>query len=120
MNEKKKKTQEEKSIPVKGAKFHCNYCNLDISGLTRIKCAECKDFDLCVDCFYVGVETMDHKMEHKYSIMDDMSAPLYTTTCKIYVIKIKGGAEEELLLLEGIEIFGLGNWSDIAGKKIYL
>jgi transcriptional adapter 2-alpha len=34
-----------------------------------------------------------------------MSAPIYTT---------KWGADEELLLLEGIEMFGLGNWVDCA------
>ena len=36
---------------------------------------------------------------------DDMSVPLFTDDwC----------AEDELLLLEGIEMFGLGNWSEVA------
>jgi transcriptional adapter 2-alpha len=90
---------------LKGAQYHCNYCKKDISSQVRIKCAECADFDLCVDCFFVGVETTGHKNYHSYRVMDDMSAPIYTT---------KWGADEELLLLEGIEMFGLGNWVDVA------
>jgi transcriptional adapter 2-alpha len=88
-----------------GAKYHCNYCKKDISNKVRIKCAHCQDFDLCVDCFFVGVETALHKNNHAYRVMDDLSAPLYTA---------KWSADEELLLLEGIEQFGLGNWVDIA------
>jgi transcriptional adapter 2-alpha len=88
-----------------GAKYHCNHCKKDITNKVRIKCAQCQDFDLCVDCFFVGVETQFHKNDHKYRIMDDLSAPLYTS---------KWSADEELLLLEGIEQFGLGNWADIA------
>jgi transcriptional adapter 2-beta len=29
------------------AKYNCTYCQEDITGL-RIKCAECTDFDLCL------------------------------------------------------------------------
>jgi hypothetical protein len=32
-------------------KYHCDYCRKDISRGVRIKCAECTDFDLCVECF---------------------------------------------------------------------
>lgn len=89
----------------KSARYHCNYCSADISSEVRIKCAICQDFDLCVDCFFVGVETGKHKNYHSYRVMDDMSTPLFSKTW---------GAEEELLLLEGIEMFGLGNWTDVA------
>ncbi|KAL0481300.1 hypothetical protein AKO1_012753 [Acrasis kona] len=90
---------------LKGAQCDCDYCKKDISSQVHIKCAHCPKFNLCVDCFYVGVETTQHKNNHPYRVMDDMSAPLYTT---------KWGADEELLLLEGIETFGLGNWVDVA------
>ena len=30
------------------------------------QCAECSDFDLCVECFSVGVELHPHKASHKY------------------------------------------------------
>ena len=49
--------------------YHCNYCNKDISGKIRIKCAVCQDFDLCIECFSVGAEVTPHKSNHPYRIM---------------------------------------------------
>jgi ABC-type ATPase with predicted acetyltransferase domain len=37
------------------ALYHCNYCQRDISASVRIKCAVCRDFDLCLGCFAAGV-----------------------------------------------------------------
>ncbi len=31
--------------------YHCDYCHKDLSSTLRIKCAVCKDFDLCLECF---------------------------------------------------------------------
>jgi len=36
--------------------YECDYCHSDISRMPRIRCAECLDFDLCLDCFL----TTDH------------------------------------------------------------
>jgi Zinc finger, ZZ type/Myb-like DNA-binding domain len=36
--------------------FECDYCHSDISQVPRIRCAECPDFDLCLECFL----TTDH------------------------------------------------------------
>jgi hypothetical protein len=36
--------------------YECDYCHSDISQLPRIRCAECPDFDLCLECFL----TTDH------------------------------------------------------------
>lgn len=49
--------------------YCCNYCDKDLSGLVRLKCAVCADFDLCVECFYVGVELNRHKSSHPYRVM---------------------------------------------------
>lgn len=58
------------TIPgTKERKYHCNYCNKDISGMIRIKCATCADFDLCVECFSVGAEVSPHKSSHAYRVM---------------------------------------------------
>ncbi|KAL9661268.1 hypothetical protein QQ045_026092 [Rhodiola kirilowii] len=89
----------------KGALYHCNYCNKDISGKIRIKCAVCPDFDLCVECFSVGAEVTPHKSGHPYRVMDNLSFPLI---CPDW------NADEEILLLEGIEMYGLGNWTEVA------
>lgn len=89
----------------KRALYHCNYCNKDISGTIRIKCAKCPDFDLCVECFSVGAEVTPHKSNHAYRVMDNLSFPL---------IHPDWNADEEILLLEGVEMYGLGNWAEVA------
>nr|CAD1841593.1 unnamed protein product [Ananas comosus var. bracteatus] len=89
----------------KKALYHCNYCNKDISGKIRIKCSKCPDFDLCVECFSVGAEVTPHKSNHPYRVMDNLSFPLI---CPDW------NADEEILLLEGIEMYGLGNWAEVA------
>lgn len=53
----------------KPASYHCNYCNKDITGRIRIKCAVCSDFDLCIECFSVGAEVHPHKSNHPYRVM---------------------------------------------------
>lgn len=88
----------------KRALYHCNYCNKDISGRTRIKCAVCSDFDLCIECFSVGAEVHPHKSHHQYRVMDILDFPLI---CPDW------NADEEMLLLEGIEMYGMGNWAEV-------
>lgn len=88
-----------------GALYHCNYCNKDISGKIRFKCAMCPDFDLCVECFSVGAEVTPHKSIHPYRVMDNLSFPLICPDWNL---------DEEILLLEGIEMYGLGNWNEVS------
>jgi transcriptional adapter 2-alpha len=89
----------------KRALYHCNYCNKDITGKIRIKCAMCPDFDLCIECFSVGAEVQPHKSNHPYRVMDNLSFPL---------ICADWNADDEILLLEGIEMYGMGNWAEVA------
>ncbi|RDX68633.1 Transcriptional adapter ADA2b, partial [Mucuna pruriens] len=89
----------------KKALYHCNYCNKDITGKIHIKCAMCPDFDLCIECFSVGAEVTPHKCNHPYRVMDNLSFPLI---CPDW------NADDEILLLEGIEMYGLGNWAEVA------
>jgi transcriptional adapter 2-alpha len=77
---KKKPKKEDEEGEKKGGRYHCDYCTTDISNEVRVKCANCPDFDLCVDCFSVGVEIGVHKSNHDYRVIDDMSKPLYTQT----------------------------------------
>ena len=46
-----------------------------------------------------------HVPSHAYRVIEHVRQPLFDA---------KWGADEELLLLEAIEMFGFGNWSDIA------
>lgn len=52
-----------------GGKYNCDYCQKDITGKIRIKCAVCPDFDLCVECMSVGAEITPHKSDHPYRVM---------------------------------------------------
>ncbi|CAB3983063.1 Transcriptional adapter 2-beta [Paramuricea clavata] len=84
--------------------YHCNYCQADCTTL-RVKCAECQDFDLCVQCFSSGAEMGGHERDHNYQLIDNGTFPLFME---------EWSAEEEMLLLDAVEQHGHGNWVDIA------
>ncbi|KAK9310035.1 hypothetical protein QLX08_000510 [Tetragonisca angustula] len=88
------------------AKYNCTYCQEDISGL-RVRCVECPDFDLCLQCFSAGAEIGPHKNDHSYQFMD-------SGTISIFNGRGNWTAREQLRLLDAIEQFGFGNWEDIS------
>lgn len=91
-----------------GTKYHCDVCSIDITSTVRINCAdqECRDYDLCVPCFAAGEKTKNHDPQtHSYRVVEQNSIPIYTEDW---------GADEELLMLEGSERYGLGSWADVA------
>ncbi|KAE7995238.1 hypothetical protein FH972_000058 [Carpinus fangiana] len=57
------------------------------------------------ECFSVGAEVTPHKSNHPYRVMDNLSFPLI---CPDW------NADDEILLLEGTEMYGLGNWAEVA------
>ena len=80
----------------------------DHGAQVRIRCADsaCDEYDLCVPCFANGATSRSHDPSaHPYSVIEQHSIPIYTKDW---------GADEELLLLEGAEVYGLGSWADIA------
>ncbi|KAF9295762.1 Transcriptional adapter ada2 [Mortierella antarctica] len=95
----------EKDIAEAGVKYHCDPCSRNITDTVRIRCAVCSDFDLCVSCFCTGTELGKHKNWHDYRVMEQHSFPIFDADW---------GADEELLLIEGADNFGIGNWQDIA------
>nr|UEK51508.1 Ada2B-like protein [Parasacculina yatsui] len=86
-------------------RFQCTYCQENISGL-RIRCVECDQFDLCLQCFSCGAEIGKHKNDHKYKFMDPGNFSLFG--CEGWT------AREDVRLLDAIEQYGYGNWVDIA------
>ncbi|KAG5439092.1 hypothetical protein PCANB_001390 [Pneumocystis canis] len=86
-------------------KYHCDICALDISRVTHIRCAKCNDFDLCIPCFAAGSEIGTHKSDHSYRVIEQPSFPIFDKDW---------GADEELMLIEGLDSYGLGNWQDVA------
>jgi len=61
--------------------------------------------DLCVNCFADGSEFKSHLKDHSYHVINKLNFPLF---CENW------NADEELLLLEGLEKCGFGNWLDVA------
>lgn len=91
-----------------GVKYVCDSCSADITSTVRIRCAhpDCKEYDLCVQCFSSGASSGSHQpATHPYKVIEQNSIPIFDP---------EWGADEELLLLEGCEIYGLGSWADIA------
>ncbi|KAJ9125622.1 hypothetical protein QFC22_000584 [Naganishia vaughanmartiniae] len=90
-----------------GIKYTCDVCGADITHTVRIKCAakECPEVDLCPGCFSKGEEKDAHKAWHDYKIVETHSKPIFTEDW---------GADEELLLITGLQQYGLGNWQDVA------
>ncbi|XP_018306100.1 LOW QUALITY PROTEIN: transcriptional adapter 2B [Mycetomoellerius zeteki] len=88
------------------AQYSCTYCREDIAGL-RVKCIECPEFDLCLQCFSAGAEIGQHKNNHAYQFMD-------SGTISIFNGRGNWTAREQLRLLDAIEQFGFGNWEDIS------
>ncbi|KAL6246562.1 Transcriptional adapter ada2 [Rhinocladiella similis] len=91
-----------------GTKYHCDVCSIDITSTVRISCANpaCREYDLCVPCFARGEHSKGHDPRtHEYHVVEQNSIPIYTEDW---------GADEELLLLEGSERYGLGSWADVA------
>lgn len=87
------------------ARFHCNYCKRDLSAAIRARCAVCPDYDLCLDCFSVGATLSPHQPNHAYRLIEVVSTPVYAEGW---------GADEEERLLEGLELYGVGNWEEVA------
>lgn len=74
----------------------------------RIRCAHgaCNDYDSCVQCFASGKCSGSHQpATHPFRVIEQNSFPIFDR---------EWGADEELLLIEGAEIYGLGSWADIA------
>ncbi|WFD36459.1 Transcriptional adapter ada2 [Malassezia cuniculi] len=65
----------------------------------------CEDFDLCGTCFCAGAQVGDHRAWHDYQVIEQQA---YSIFCPDW------GADEELLLIDGCQLYGLGNWADIA------
>lgn len=59
-----------------------------------------------MQCFANGESSHNHQpATHPFRVIEQNSVPIYDKNW---------GADEELLLLEGAEIYGLGSWADIA------
>ncbi|GLB37844.1 putative functions as component of the transcription regulatory histone acetylation (HAT) complexes SAGA, SALSA and ADA [Lyophyllum shimeji] len=93
-----------------GVQYQCDSCGCDLTHTIRIKCADpaCQSddgVDICPPCFCAGKEFGKHQRWHAYRVIEINSYPIFTEDW---------GADEELLLVTGIQTHGLGNWKKIA------
>lgn len=85
----------------------CTYCEERFNSKygIHVECRSCKDMNLCLDCFAAGAEIGEHLSNHPYELIDSGSFSVIDESWKAY---------EELALLEAIERYGIGSWTDIA------
>ncbi|KAJ2453588.1 Transcriptional adapter ada2 [Coemansia sp. RSA 2336] len=88
-----------------GQKFHCDNCQANVTDGVRISCCHCPEFDLCTTCFSQGVELGSHANDHPYRVVTRNHFSIYAEDWT---------ADEELLLIDGLRQFGMGNWKDAA------
>jgi transcriptional adapter 2-alpha len=88
--------------------YLCRYCKRDVTQQLRVMCVVCSTddsrFELCGDCFAVGLNIDTHRNTHKYRVVDCIDGPIFSNDWT---------AGEELLMLEGISKHGVGNWKTI-------
>ncbi|KDQ55691.1 hypothetical protein JAAARDRAFT_48581 [Jaapia argillacea MUCL 33604] len=107
---KRQQPEELQIVNEPGVQIECDGCSCDLTHSVRIKCADevCEDddgVDICPSCFCNGKEFAKHKRWHDYRVVELHSYPIFSEDW---------GADEELLLLEGVSLQGLGNWQAIA------
>lgn len=85
----------------------CTICDRDISKSVKIRCMECANVNLCLDCHRTGKtkEGSSHLRGHDYYVFDHLNFPLLTRDWS---------AKDELLLIQGIMKCGLGNWKEVS------
>lgn len=112
-------------------RFLCNYCQEEINGL-RVSCAYCTDFDLCPECFACGAEIGNHKNHHRYYFSNNGNFSIFPKSPNAGKKQVRRASllaeelkrdnsekyewnvREDTRLLDAVEMFGYGNWKDIA------
>lgn len=85
------------TVNVDHAKIECDSCNKNL--LNSIRTITKTQKNCCIDCLCLG------KVKEDYHVVDKLDFPVFHDDWTF---------KEELLLLTGIEKFGLDNWGDIS------
>ena len=98
----------------------------------KVVCAVCPNLYLCLECLATGTETNSgsHASSHAYRyavLVAQVNWALLASLCttlgacrilpnlsKLFLFDKNWNAEEELLLLDGITMYGLGNFRDVS------
>lgn len=63
----------ERKIRSSRAVYACAVCHSDLTGDLRVKCLDCHDYDLCLDCNLMGAISGRHLTNHRTSFINDNS-----------------------------------------------
>lgn len=84
---------------------YCHFCEREITKQTYLSDDQ-THVEICPKCFLEGKESENHKKMSPYRVIQKLDFPL---------LEDSWTAHEELVFLEALELFGYGNWEDIAG-----
>ncbi|OHT16910.1 Myb-like DNA-binding domain containing protein [Tritrichomonas foetus] len=84
----------------------CSTCKHKFKNERYIRCLKCPKFAQCIQCLSLGIQNDLHFFTHNFIVVEPpASRQLY---------RENWDQEEEILLLYGIKMLGLGNWGDIS------
>ncbi|EAY09985.1 Myb-like DNA-binding domain containing protein [Trichomonas vaginalis G3] len=109
--QKKAPRDDTETLPKTRRRIRCSVCKRPIQEEKCLRCTNCPQYYTCVECFSDGLVAEKHLTSHQNVVMDP--EPLTGLTDD-------WNSNEELLLLSGIQKFGIGNWhviSDYIGTK---
>lgn len=83
----------------------CGTCGCVLGAGRYIRCRRCPNFIQCLQCFSVGMEQGKHSNAHPYIVVEATEGAIY---------RDGWDSGDEIMLLYGIQIYGVGNWNEIA------
>lgn len=84
--------------------IRCDGCLSDVSASVWIQCVSCQ-IDICYSCFSQKLEINGHEYGHPYCI---------TKNLQFRAEGMEWEMLEELLFIDGLIVYGLGNWDELA------
>ena len=86
-------------------KNRCSVCRRILSNEKYFRCSTCPLYCVCQECFSDGLITEKHLSTHELIVVDPEPLMGFTEDWN---------SNEEILLLSGVQKFGIGNWHTIA------
>ncbi|OHT03910.1 Myb-like DNA-binding domain containing protein [Tritrichomonas foetus] len=83
----------------------CATCGRSLLKERHIRCLKCSHYAQCLQCLSVAAESHHHSFSHNFFVIEPKPGPIY---CQGW------DAHDEILLLFGIKMLGIGNWNDIS------
>lgn len=91
--------------PTPSESGRCSTCRYNLSE-PYIKCSECLDTLLCLQCFARGRESSGHRNNHAYIIVRD--------SIQVFAQEPHWTARDERILLQTLRVQGYANWEAVS------